>query len=389
MAETGNQPAGGSLTRESFEERIAILFEELELAIRWDRPSILLAVYESEIVRKEAQAELENRLRGIGHQIHHFQVNEAGYDVPLALSQHPGREETVFYVTGLKWGGGKGGFNAYRMLNLRREVFVDHRIRAVFWLTRVEASHLPRRAPDFWAFRHRVVEFFEQPSPAGAAPAPTELDWGQFEPGEVPEDIEAAISLRETLLASLPQDDAALVSRVDLLHTLARLKAQAGEREKAADLLRQGLGIAERVQDLELQARFWNGLGILALESDDSREALVSLQAAVQRDPASAAAWSNLSVCYSLLEHFEDALQAGQTAIQLAPQNARAWAALGGVFHSLGHLDDALKAIQKATRLDAQKAGYWSKLGAVYQEMGREREARRAFSKAAKLGGSG
>ena len=32
---------------ESFEDRVDILFRELELAIKWQRPSILLAVYSS------------------------------------------------------------------------------------------------------------------------------------------------------------------------------------------------------------------------------------------------------------------------------------------------------------------------------------------------------
>jgi tetratricopeptide (TPR) repeat protein len=33
----------------------------------------------------------------------------------------------------------------------------------VFWLTRSEFLKLPRHAPDFWAFRHKVVDFPELP----------------------------------------------------------------------------------------------------------------------------------------------------------------------------------------------------------------------------------
>ena len=44
---------------ESLEEREEILFDELDLAIKWDRPSILIAVYESEFTREDAVRFLE------------------------------------------------------------------------------------------------------------------------------------------------------------------------------------------------------------------------------------------------------------------------------------------------------------------------------------------
>ena len=37
---------------EPFEDRVDILFCELELATKWQRPSVLLAVYSSEYVRR-------------------------------------------------------------------------------------------------------------------------------------------------------------------------------------------------------------------------------------------------------------------------------------------------------------------------------------------------
>ncbi|MBI5964733.1 MAG: hypothetical protein HY863_14740, partial [Chloroflexi bacterium] len=44
----------------AFDERVEILSNELELAIKWDRPSTLLAVYNSEYVRTDAETALEN-----------------------------------------------------------------------------------------------------------------------------------------------------------------------------------------------------------------------------------------------------------------------------------------------------------------------------------------
>jgi hypothetical protein len=39
--------------RSSFDERVEILAKELELAVKWQRPCILLLVYSSEYVRED------------------------------------------------------------------------------------------------------------------------------------------------------------------------------------------------------------------------------------------------------------------------------------------------------------------------------------------------
>jgi hypothetical protein len=143
----------------SFEECLDLLFEELSFAIQWQRPSILLAVYQSETVRAAAENALQERLGGIGQKLVQFKVGEKRYDIPRLLSRRPELACSVFSVTRLSRGGGREGANAYRALNMRREYFVDHGIRVVVWLSQSEVVDLSRHAPDFWAFRHRVVEF--------------------------------------------------------------------------------------------------------------------------------------------------------------------------------------------------------------------------------------
>ncbi len=141
-----------------FVERIDLLFEELSFAIQWQRPSILLVFYESENVRAKAELALEKRLTEIGQQLVQIKVDERNFDIPLLLSRRPDRDQSVYSVSGLSSGGGKAGANAYRALNMRREYFVDYAIRVIVWLAGDEAIELSRHAPDFWAFRHRVVE---------------------------------------------------------------------------------------------------------------------------------------------------------------------------------------------------------------------------------------
>ena len=60
----------------SFDERIEIIWEELKLAIQWNRPSLLLVVYNSEYVRADAETALKNFLIERGQKIVHIQMEE-------------------------------------------------------------------------------------------------------------------------------------------------------------------------------------------------------------------------------------------------------------------------------------------------------------------------
>jgi tetratricopeptide (TPR) repeat protein len=149
----------------SFKEHVDTLFEELSFAVKWHRPSILLVSYESETTRGAVELALERRLDEIEQQVVPFGVDKMNYDIPLLLSQRPDREHSVYSVAALSQGGGKGGANAYRALNMRREFFVDYSMKIILWLAKGEVIKLSRQAPDFWAFRHRLVEINDPADP--------------------------------------------------------------------------------------------------------------------------------------------------------------------------------------------------------------------------------
>jgi hypothetical protein len=147
-----------------FEERLAIIMDELSLGIRWEGPSLILAVYRSELIKKGVQSRLAKDLVKSGQVVFQYSVDKSHFDIPVDLQNHPDRARAVYFITGLGRGGGRGYSNAYRALNMHREYLIDGNIRAVFWLTKNEAKQCSRFAPDFWAFRHKVMEFFELPS---------------------------------------------------------------------------------------------------------------------------------------------------------------------------------------------------------------------------------
>lgn len=150
--------------KEPFKERVDIILDELSLGIRWERPSLILAVYRSEFIKNAVQSNLVKSLGESGQAICHYSIDKSHYDIPVDLKNHPDRRRTVYFVSGLQWGGGRGYSNAFRALNMHREYLVEANIRVIFWLTKIEAKQCAKFSPDFWAFRHKVVEFLELPS---------------------------------------------------------------------------------------------------------------------------------------------------------------------------------------------------------------------------------
>ena len=148
----------------AFEDRVNIILDELRLGIQWERPCLVVIVYRSEHIKKIVQAILANSLGESEQIVIHYSVDKLHFDIPLELLDHPKHKQAVFFVSGLRWGGGRGYSNAYRALNMHREYLVEGSIKAIFWLTKNEAKQLTRFSPDFWAFRHKVVEFIDLPS---------------------------------------------------------------------------------------------------------------------------------------------------------------------------------------------------------------------------------
>jgi len=371
--------------RGSFEDRVAILFEELEMAIKWGRPSILLAVYKSEFIRAEAEASLEEKLSEVGQVVYRLQVNDERFDILPFLSRHPRRKKTIFYISGLRWGGGRGGQNAYRALNIRREFLVDNSIRTVLWLTDAEGIDLPLHAPDFWSFRHRVIEFRDLPSPEHIISLPERLVWHDWEPYSFGEEIDARIALRESLLDELPDRDESQAARADLLYALAYLYWVKSKPEKSIDLLKQGLGIAQRLPLPAMQSRFLVGLGIVYQDLKQINEAISSCREASALDPGDSKPWSNLGSIYRDLGETREAIKACIKAIELNPKDARPWNNLGNVYLDLGRLDDAIHAYMRAIDLDPSDARPWVNLGCVFREQERIKDAINAFKKAINL----
>lgn len=132
------------------------LKEEIQLALQWDRPSILFAIHSSKAGLIKSKQALEKEILHLNKKVKRLEVDD---NLIRALRATTDRGNIVFFISGFEDTNDNSKDSVYRLLNMQREFFVENLIRAVFWLTKEEAGKLPHAAPDFWAFRHRVVEF--------------------------------------------------------------------------------------------------------------------------------------------------------------------------------------------------------------------------------------
>jgi len=372
---------------EPFEDRIDILFHELELATKWRRPSVLLAIYSSEYVKADADIALENRLHNLGQSTYHIKIkNQKSADVSLLISELANLSNVVFFVEGLCWGAGEDDRCTYRILNKTREFFIENQIRVVFWLTENEAIDLAHFAPDYWSFRHRVIEFVDSPKPEQISPHVLETAWqGKEEFTDTAEDLDAKIALRIALLTDLPKDNESTSARANLLLTLGMLYWRRGENEKASQFLNTALDLAAGMEDARFEALCFNAIALVETDLGRTEEAIQAYQNAICLAPEQISPWNNLGNLYKKLERHEEALAAFQKAVEQNDSDAVGWNGLGDLYHALGRNDDAIYAFLKAIEFSPTYAPSWSGLGNSYMAEGQLDEALAAHLKAIEI----
>ncbi len=372
---------------EPFDDRIDILFHELELATKWQRPSVLLAVYSSEYVRADADIALENRLHNLGQSAYHIKIkNQAGADVCLQISELANSDNLVFFVEGLRWGAGQDASYVYQTLNNRREYFIENQIRVVFWLTEKEAIDLAHFAPDYWSFRHRVIEFVDSPKPDQIPPHILESAWQWTgELADTTQDLDAKIALRTALLTDLPTGNESTGARANLLLTLGILHWRRGDYERAAQFLNTALDLAAMLGDNCFEALCFNAIALVQTDLGRTEEAIQAYQNAISLAPEQISPWNNLGHLYRKLGRHEEALAAFQKAIEQNDSDAVSWNGLGDLYHETGRNDDAIYAYMKAIESSPDHAPSWSGLGNSHMDTGQLDEALAAHQKAIQI----
>ena len=403
----------------SFDDRMEILTQELELAVRWQQPAVVLIAYGSIYVRDDSVSMLENFLMDLDQKIVWIDADDPVVNSLVFWEKIlDGADNVVFFLDGFANLAYQRGF--MDILNHHAFLFAERKARLVFWLTFREASAIAYQAPALWAGRQCLIELASSPKPEQILQSALESAWqGTGEYSDQFEDTEAKISMRESFLTELPKNNETTSIRANLLLTLGILQWRKGDYEKANEMLESALNIAAKLQDNYFEAKCfnavalvksslgknedaidsykqairlapdqifaWNNLGNLCLKIDRSHEAMIAFQKAIEHNPTDPIAWNGMGDVYSHSEYVDDAIAAYRKSIELAPLLPHPWNGLGEVYARNGRFDDSIVAFQKAIKLNNHFIQPWLGLAKLYAKQEHYRDATKAYRQALML----
>ena len=295
--------------KDTFERRVSRLANYLSRAYKYNKPSILFAMYLSEFLRSDVEKSLKSALDEQGLEV--VSVDAASNkDLPAFFSSI-NSDNTVFCVHNIE----KGFPDALQYLNFKREELVEHHVKAVFWVREEELARISLEAPDFFAFRNRVVEFMEVPTTKERRPAMVEFAL-ETEYKSLDE-LKRSIELKEKLLSELSAE--AEISGY-LLGSLGVLYGQIGSYKKSIEYSEKALKVAKEIGDRQNEGSGFGNLGI---------------------------AYSNLGQVERAIEYYEQALAISQEIGDRRGESNHL-GNLGIAYSDLGQVERAIKYYEQA-----------------------------------------
>ncbi len=398
-------------------ERIDILFRELEMAGHWERPSILFAIYRSDALRDQAISALRDRLSSVGQNVQLLLLS--GGDLTEFLEQVTkpiDLAHTVLFIDGFVHDGETDGTKIFEQINRYREYFIDNSLRAVFWLFDEDVQKFAARATECWYLRHRVIDLSEEVQPNRLFLETLddflqdhEVQCLKGEPSKCfhpeIEDYFNELSVQPSHAASLlalgmlclqrndeqnarkflqaalniakSTSDAEL--QVQCLKALATIEAGAGKIDPAIALYKQAIPLTTK------PASLWKSIGSLHLSREEYQLAVGALLNAVSEAKQDDSSWFLLANSYFSLGQFDKAVPAFEAALEISPASDAAWVGLGKTALRLDDAEQAVAAFRKATELNPQNDQAWLHLGSILFHQKNEADAFAAFLKATEV----
>ncbi|HAW51125.1 MAG TPA: hypothetical protein DCX54_02180 [Flavobacteriales bacterium] len=354
----------------TFKDKITIICDELNLAKKWGKASLILTVHKSVRSQEKTKKTLQNKLDRLGFHTIECDISklEGNFVEKMLLTENT--EDAVFYISNVSWGGGEDEKDGYRVLNLYRETLIEQKMKAVFFLTLREASHLPGYAPDFWAFRHRVFEF-RSPRSNDLQPPPVGLMlWHLQRANNSDDEIDSKISSIMQMLTDLPDRVESASTRIDLQYELGYLYWQSGNDRSAGHALRIGLDLAKKHNFNDSKVKFLNALSILSYEQKEYEQALELLAIAIESNPKECLLLANQAVVMFAMGKRYQAIQKGKRVTTLCTDNPWLWNSLGFLHFFAGNMDEAITCFQKSIELSPITSYFIESLAICYLTIG-------------------
>lgn len=364
-----------STLTKTFNENLLIIVEELQLASIWGKASIIFTIHKDIFSQTKTKQALNKKLESLNYQFVEIETDDVEGNLIKHLLHFQNIEHTVFYLSNIDWGGGEDNKDIYRILNLHRETLIEQKMKIILFLNLNEVSKLPHYAPDFWAFRHLVLEFAASSARNKRKPPVGIMQWHLEY--STPQDIyqERNISSLMEITNVIPDQPEALALRIEMQLKLGYLSWQKGDLVGAEKSLKKGLDFAKINIFDQARAKLINGLAIIAYESVDYHKALELLKPIVKEYPRDCLFLMNKAITMFALNKRSVAIKQGFRATTLCAQNARIEYSLGLLYYFAGKNNEAVTSFQKAVALSPDIANFREALILSYLSMGLHKKA--------------
>ncbi|MDA0524342.1 tetratricopeptide repeat protein [Methanococcoides alaskense] len=378
---------------ESEDTRILRLCNYLGRSHKYNKASILFALYLSEFLRDDVEESIKRILKEQGLNVVIVDAGE-NKDLPLYFSLTDSKN-IIFFVHNLE----KGFPETIQYLNFKREELVEHHVKVVFWTTEEELSRISVEAPDFFAFRNRVVEFMEVPEERKFRPGLVEFAL-ETEYRSLDE-IKHNIQLKESLLSDLSTDTE--ISGY-LFASLGTLYNQIGDYKKSIDCSEKALKISKEMENKHGEAANLGNLGIAYSDLGQVEKAIEYHEQAlvISREigdrSGEGADLGNLGIAYHALGQVEKAIEYHEQALVISREigdrrEEGIWIGnLGIAYSDLGQVEKAIEYYEQAlviSRETGNRSGEGNNLGNLglaYSNLGKVEKAIEYLEKALEIG---
>ena len=323
------------------QDGFSILSDELKSAFQWDRPSILMAVHKTKLSQARAMDAMEQEFLDSHWQVRRIDQTATAEHVLDDIFRIPDANRFVFFISGL----GERSENYYS-LNMSRELVVEKRLKLILWLTEEESFDVSRFAPDFWAFRHRVVEFHTGRRVKTAALPSGLLLWRDSHSLLEPSAVKNEIELQESIIAGLPEAAEALSLRAEAQYKLGELYWILDDLPKSRRTLDQASDLVNGLGLNPLEALILNGLGISAYEQGILENSLDHFDRAIRLHAENGIFWVNRAITLHGLNRDGLALQSMKKASNLNVESTATWIVFGQLLIAMGKYEPALSAFE-------------------------------------------
>ena len=333
----------------TFEGRVSRLANYLSRAYKYNKPSILFAMYLSEFLRSDVENSLKRALAEPGLEV--VSVDTADFkDLPSFFAAK-NSDNTVFFVYNLE----KGFPEVLQYLNFKREMLVEHHVKVLFWVREVELARIGLEAPDFFAFRNRVVEFMEVATAKERRPALVEF--ALETEYRTLDELKRSIELKEKLLAELSAE--AEISGY-LLGSLGVLYGQIGSYKKSLVCSEKALKIAREIGDRQNEGAWLVNLGNACHQLGQVEKAIeyyeqaLVISSGIGDQRGEEAALGRLGEAYGHIGQAEKAIEYYEQALVIAREigdrrgEGVSLGNLGGVYGPLGQVEKAIEYYDQA-----------------------------------------